>query len=257
MKYLITFIAIPLFLATTYCKPKDSKNIQNKDLAYAETTTENPFALVQLFTSQGCSSCPPADRLLDDVKENYDNVAVLSYHVDYWNRLGWKDPFSKKEYTDLQYAYGQKFGGGRVYTPQAVINGKLHFVGSNEVKMKGNLSKFLKSSAENTIVFSEISKNGKTISFKYNLMGESNAKELKVALVIDSRETPVRRGENGGKTLLNTNIVVEEIAVSASEKTGFLKIDIPDIVNDTDDLSLIGYLQQKDLTITGATKESI
>lgn len=88
-------------------------------------------------------------------------------------------------------------------------------------------------------------------------MGESNAKELKVALVIDSRETPVRRGENGGKTLLNTNIVVEEIAVSASEKTGFLKIDIPDIVNDTDDLSLIGYLQQKDLTITGATKEKV
>lgn len=257
MKYLIAFITIPLLLATIYCKPKDSKNIQNKDLAYAETTAEKPFALVQLFTSQGCSSCPPADRLLDEVKENYDNVAVLSYHVDYWNRLGWKDPFSKKEYTDLQYAYGQKFGDGRVYTPQAVINGSLHFVGSNEAKMKGNLSKFLKNSAENTIAISEISKSEKSVSFKYKLTGKRSSKKLKVALVIDSRETPVRRGENGGKKLLNTNIVVQEIAIPASETLGSLEINIPDIVKETDELSLIGFVQQDDLVITGATKEKV
>ncbi len=175
MKYIIAFVAIPLLLATTYCKPKNTKDLPvdktgNKDLAYAETSNANPFAVVQLFTSQGCSSCPPADRLLDKVKEDYDNVAVLSYHVDYWNRLGWKDPFSKKEYTELQYAYGNKFGGGNVYTPQAVINGKLHFVGSNEAKMKGNLSKFLKDSAENTVAISDISKSGNTISFNLSLI---------------------------------------------------------------------------------------
>ena len=262
MKYVIAFVAIPLLLVTTYCKPKDTKDLPvdktgNKDLAYAETTNANTFAVVQLFTSQGCSSCPPADRLLDEVKKDYDNVAVLSYHVDYWNRLGWKDPFSKKKYTELQYAYGNKFGGGSVYTPQAVINGKLHFVGSNEAKMKGNLSKFLKDPSENTVAISDVSKNGNTLSFKYNLTGESSNKKLKVALVIDSRETPVRRGENGGKTLLNTNIVVQEVAVSASEKKGSLQIDIPTIVEDTDELSLIGFVQQDDLTITGATKMSI
>ncbi|RFN58237.1 DUF1223 domain-containing protein [Marixanthomonas ophiurae] len=257
MKYLIALITIPLLLLTTFCKPKDSKENINKELAYAETTNANPFALVQLFTSQGCSSCPPADRLLDKVKEDYDNVAVLSYHVDYWNRLGWKDPFSKKKYTDLQYAYGSKFGDGRVYTPQAVINGSLHFVGSNEAKMKGNLSKFLKNTAENTVVISEVSKNVNTVSFNYKLTGGSTDKKLKLALVIGSRETPIGRGENGGKTLLNTNIVVQEVAVSASETLGSLEINIPDIVKETDELSLIGFVQQDDLVITGATKMKV
>ena len=61
--------------------------------------------MIQLFTSQGCSSCPPADRLVETIKEEYkdQNVFVMSYHVDYWDRLGWKDPFSKREYTELQY----------------------------------------------------------------------------------------------------------------------------------------------------------
>ena len=77
-------------------------------------TFENkPFAIVQLFTSQSCSSCPPADALLEKVKKEYEgkNVFVLSYHVDYWNRLGWKDVFSKKKFSDLQYNYSSKFSG--------------------------------------------------------------------------------------------------------------------------------------------------
>ena len=91
-----------------------------------------PIVVLELFTSQGCSSCPPADALLNEVKYKYSNnqVIALSYHVDYWNYIGWKDPFSKKEFSDKQRAYSSKFYSNSIYTPQIVVNGKEHFVGS-------------------------------------------------------------------------------------------------------------------------------
>ncbi|WP_100803925.1 DUF1223 domain-containing protein [Ulvibacter sp. MAR_2010_11] len=121
---------------------------------------KEPFVFIQLFTSQGCSSCPPADVLLEEVKNNFakKNVLVASYHVDYWDRLGWKDPFSKSDYTTLQHAYGFKFNSRSVYTPQAVVNGSIHFVGSNKDSMNKYVSKFLKTASENAITLSEITK---------------------------------------------------------------------------------------------------
>jgi hypothetical protein len=92
--------------------------------------------LVELFTSEGCSDCPPADALLEklDRLESINNVAViaLSEHVDYWNDIGWKDPYSSREYSLRQGAYGRQFGLGSVYTPQMVVDGRAQFVGSNE-----------------------------------------------------------------------------------------------------------------------------
>ena len=97
------------------------------------------FVVVELFTSEGCSSCPPADELLTKIAKQSEaanqNVIPLAFHVDYWNSGGWKDPFSKFQFTTRQENYSRILAEKEVYTPQAVINGKFSFTGS-----KGSLA---------------------------------------------------------------------------------------------------------------------
>jgi len=256
MKFLLSILVLPLFFCTSDVKKTGSLAI-NKTETISVSDTSEPFALVQLFTSQGCSSCPSADILLDKVRIKFDSkeVAVLSYHVDYWNRLGWKDPFSASEYTTLQNAYASKFKSRNVYTPQAVINGSIHFVGSNEDKMNGYLSKYLKNEAENSVVISKVIKKSNSINFSYDVIGNTESKKLKVALVIGQRITPIKRGENGGKSLKNSNIVVEEIVILNSN--GTKTITIPSIVNTDDELKLIAYIQNDNLEVTGGTQVTV
>jgi len=93
-----------------------------------EAATQQPMGVVELFTSQGCSSCPKADKALETlIREG--RVVALAFHVDYWNYLGWTDTLSTKENTERQYDYARMFGRGSVYTPQAVINGRAHVNG--------------------------------------------------------------------------------------------------------------------------------
>lgn len=223
------------------------------------TIQNTPFALVQLFTSQGCSSCPSADVLLEKVEKEYEgkNVFVLSYHVDYWNRLGWKDVFSKKEFSDMQYSYSSKFGGSSIYTPQAIVNGDVHFVGSSESKMDDYLSKFLKINPENTILLSDIKKNRNQITFNYKVEGNASGKDLKVALAIEKKETNVNRGENSGRKLSSVNIVVEQLEISLNKAEGKASIIIPDLVENDDPLTIIGFIQSQNFDITAAIQKKI
>lgn len=101
---------------------------------------ESNVAVVELFTSEGCSSCPPADKLLRTIQAESKDVYVLSYHVDYWDRLGWKDPFSQAAFTERQRDYAQQFNLESIYTPQVVINGVKEFVGSDEQRLRSILT---------------------------------------------------------------------------------------------------------------------
>ncbi len=214
--------------------------------------------VVQLFTSQGCSSCPSADELLEQIKNEYDsNVIVLSYHVDYWNRLGWKDPFSKKEYSNLQYRYSQKFDQANVYTPQAIINGDTYFVGSNKSKMYSNINDYLKTPSKHSIDITSIQKKGNEVIFSYDISGNINSAYLKATLVIENRETKVVKGENLGRTLKNSNIVVEETDLIFNNSSGTAMITIPDIVEEKDELRLVLFTYDQDLLITGAKQSKI
>src|ERR1700761_8258700 len=103
---------------------------------------EKGFAVIELFTSEGCSSCPPADALVARVQKesNGKPVYILAFHVDYWNRLGWKDVFSSAEYSERQSEYAKYLKLESVYTPQVIVNGKKEFVGSEESTLQNSVS---------------------------------------------------------------------------------------------------------------------
>nr|WP_321222802.1 DUF1223 domain-containing protein [uncultured Psychroserpens sp.] len=232
---LLTLFMIPLFFSS-------------------ETTqTYPPVTVLELFTSQGCSSCPPADKLLTQVQNNKDVIA-LSYHVDYWNYIGWKDPFSKEKFSNKQRKYGQKFNSSTIYTPQVVINGKEHFVGSNVDIMNSKLKHYSKIAAKNTIVVSNIDSANNKISFDYSIEGDIKNKSLKVILVIEERITNISKGENRNRTLKNSNIVVLEDTLMLNSKSGKQTISITDLVKKTDKLKLITLIQTSNLDIVGANQ---
>ncbi|MEO7766220.1 MAG: DUF1223 domain-containing protein, partial [Ferruginibacter sp.] len=125
------------------------------------------FAVVELFTSEGCSSCPPADEAIGELlARNTDNIYVLSYHVDYWNRLGWKDVFSKAEFSSRQRQYASHFSSEGIYTPQVIVNGATEFVGSDKSKLNDAISNNLHRdiSSDLSVIISR-NNNAVTVSF--------------------------------------------------------------------------------------------
>jgi hypothetical protein len=108
-------------------------------LALAPAPAAPGFAVVELFTSEGCSSCPPADQVLADVSHGA-GVYALEYHVDYWNSLGCRDPYSAAAYSDRQRAYADALGEDQVYTPQMIVNGTNAFVGSNRQRAEAAIA---------------------------------------------------------------------------------------------------------------------
>ncbi len=159
--------------------------------------------LVELFTSQGCSSCPPAEELLVELARNRRDVLALGFHVDYWDRLGWKDPFSSPAATARQRSYSRTLGTDQVYTPQMVVEGRIDVLGSD-------------SAAAATAIGKSAAETGPRIPMKLIRRGEgfsasigSGAGDARVLLVgYDSlHETAVRRGENAGRTVSQANVV--------------------------------------------------
>lgn len=221
-----------------------------------KTKSFKPVVVLELFTSQGCSSCPPADALLQEIKKKYSSseVIALSFHVDYWNYIGWNDPFSKAEYGDLQRDYGQKFNNSSIYTPQMVVNGKEHFVGSNEQILTSKIKSYSLKNVENSVIITNVTKKGKIVSFDYKVDGNLTKKHLRMALVIDERTTSVSRGENKNKELKNSNIVIQQFEIALNAASGKGIITVPELVNSLDQLSLIGLIETADLYIVSGTQ---
>jgi hypothetical protein len=171
--------------------------------------------LVELFTSEGCSSCPPADALLsklDRQPADGAELVVLSEHVDYWNHLGWRDPYSSHFYSERQSAYADRLGLSSIYTPQMVVDGSIEFVGSsarsaNEAfvqalgapKIPVRLSSITLERAD--ILRAHIETEALTDSF------DSREAEVYVAVALNHAESEVSRGENGGLRLAHTAVV--------------------------------------------------
>ncbi|MEO0571045.1 MAG: DUF1223 domain-containing protein [Bacteroidota bacterium] len=217
-----------------------------------------PIVVLELFTSQGCSSCPPADVLLDRAKKQHpNNVFALSYHVDYWNYIGWEDPFSSKQYTTKQSFYNRKLGYRGNYTPEMVINGREHFVGSNGAKVNAKITQYGKIKAENGIDLSGTKRNGNSLTFDFKVVGNLKDKLLRAVLVLDERTTVVKRGENRNRTLTNSNIVVLENYLEAKGGEGSTTLEIPASVGSDEDLTLMLFVETDELDITGAVKRKV
>lgn len=164
-----------------------------------------PVGVVELFTSQGCNSCPPADAYLDDLAKR-DDIVALAYHVDYWDYLGWKDTLGSPEYTQRQYGYASTFGSRSVYTPQAVVNGRVHFNGASRSQV-GNALTAMDGAGDGLSIPITVEKSdGRVI---ITAKGKNKHGDAHLVLVSYAAATPVKidRGENRGKTILYSNAV--------------------------------------------------
>lgn len=157
----------------------------------------NPVGVVELFTSQGCSSCPPADKALSKLIEE-GKVIALSYHVDYWNYLGWKDTLSSEASTTRQYNYADSLKRRGVYTPQAIINGRDHLVGSDYDAIKSRVATFDETEKGLPVPLS-ISAHGDELNIS---IGAGTGKANIVAVYFDNENiVDIKRGENNGKKI--------------------------------------------------------
>ena len=167
--------------------------------------TKKPVGVVELFTSQGCSSCPPADAIFAELAKKRELVA-LAYHVDYWDYLGWQDTLASPDNTERQYNYAKSFGAHAVYTPQVVINGRTHVNGSSRSEIAGTLAKFDKA-GQGMSVDIKVMRAGDSIVID---AGEGAGDEQgKVVLVYydPARPVTIDRGENRGQTVIYWNAV--------------------------------------------------
>jgi hypothetical protein len=167
------------------------------------------FAVVELFTSEGCSSCPPADQLVARIQqEDRDRpVYILAFHVDYWDRLGWKDGFSDHRYTQRQNRYAGWLNLQSVYTPQIVVNGRKEFVGSQESTLRSAIQSSLDQTPGTQLTLGDIRIDGGMVHYRYDVKNAVAKSSLIVALVQRSATTDVKAGENSGRTLSHVQIV--------------------------------------------------
>lgn len=174
---------------------------------------ETPPVVVELFTSEGCSSCPPADRIAIDLQNAFGpDLIILSEHVDYWNYLGWQDPYSTPQFTSRQHDYARKLGQQSVYTPEAIVDGTCGVVGSERGSLKSAIEKaFLMPkvavniSSNNAI--GDASKKALGVRAIAPLGCSSTSAQLFIAVTENNLKSNVRSGENRGLMLQHTSVV--------------------------------------------------
>ena len=244
------------FLGFTVFEVEKKMNHENRGVYHSRSFSS--FAVLELFTSEGCSSCPPADRLLPQLAASNANIIPLSFHVDYWDQYGWKDPFSNASFTDRQREYAKQFKLENIYTPQLVINGEYELVGSNKSLAEKDISKLLKESAPLQPTVDDVKMENNKLSVRCHLEGDFQNSDMIAVVVQTHAEVSVKGGENQGIKLSHTNVVRSFLKLPAQEKMKF-QIPVPaELINNGSSTNrpnwqLIIYTQrQNDLKITGA-----
>jgi hypothetical protein len=168
-------------------------------LLSAESARAGGPVLVELFTSQGCNSCPPADAYLGDLAKRGDVIA-LAFHVDYWDYIGWKDPFADAAWTARQRHYSRSLKTRQIYTPQMVVDGGQHAVGSD----RRAVERLIGEAARRHRPTLEVKRSPNGVELRIDGQGEG---EVWIVGYDPRHETKVARGENAGRVLTEFNIV--------------------------------------------------
>jgi hypothetical protein len=220
------------------------------------TGADKGFAVVELFTSEGCSSCPPADAVVAKIEKESAGkpIYILAFHVDYWNRLGWKDGFSSAAYSQRQNQYARWLNLSSVYTPQIVVNGRTEFVGSEEGTLRNAIRTNLAKDAVAQISLTNIKINQNKVDLQYQTQGRIGNAILLLAVIQKNAQTKVERGENAGHTLSHVQIVRGIESISLKGDKGQASIELPKGF-DAHGAEIIAFVQNtSDGEITGATK---
>ena len=215
----LSILLIALLFTFSACS---AQQVESQKVEVKQTKSKNQqknLVLVELFTSEGCSSCPPADKVLARLQNEQplSNIEIvpLALHVDYWNYLGWKDEFSSNQYSQRQSGYAESFKLDSSYTPQMVIDGKTQFVGSNfetAVNAVKEAAKMKKATVEMAL------KNDQ-LKIEIAELPEHDTAYVWLAIAEDNLQTNVRRGENSGKKL-NHAAVVREMQLLGNVESG-------------------------------------
>ena len=217
MKLTIILILITLGLAAavlTGKKAVELSGVTDDESQPAALGTAAPV-LVELFTSEGCSSCPPADELLARLEQTQPvagaEIIALSEHVDYWNRLGWADPYSSAEFSERQNSYARAFDTDDIYTPQMIVDGRVQFVGSNRYRARQAITDASRAAKARV----QISLRGATVDSANLAISISDLQsawtgdsaEVLLAITESALRSSVSRGENAGRSLHHTAVV--------------------------------------------------
>jgi hypothetical protein len=225
-RHIAAAFCVLLFLQAATLADGRSLQIQNKTLTADSSSAEAHPVLVELFTSEGCSSCPPADALLQKLDESQPiagaQLIVLSEHVDYWDHDGWKDPNSSPAMTERQLAYVHTLGLPNAYTPQIIVDGNMEML-ANDAQQVAKVLRQATAEAKIPVRIGEVSVDGGNpdvlrarIEAEGN-SGKQNA-EVFVAVALNRVESQVLRGENGGRHLVHVAVVQQITKVGKLSK---------------------------------------
>jgi hypothetical protein len=208
--------------------------------------------VVELFTSEGCSSCPPADRLLAELAATQPidgaQIVALGQHVDYWDQLGWKDRFSSPALTNRQQRYAARFNNESVYTPQMVVDGRTEFVGSDAPAARRAIGRAL--SVRHGVLRLEVTDASPALRVLVTasaLPRTSDHADVVVAVTEDHLTSDVRRGENQGRTLTHAAVVREMTTVGEAKDGTFSAETSVAVAPDwqRDRLTVVGFVQAR------------
>jgi hypothetical protein len=218
------------------------------------TLPASGVAVVELFTSEGCSSCPPADQVLSRIvsaaRKSGKKIYPLAFHVDYWNRLGWTDRFSSAAFSKRQSDYGDALGNNQSYTPQMIVNGSTEFVGSDEDRAGREIAKAISQPAAVGVNL-EVQLDHHKVHAAYTTTG-AEGMTINFAVVERGLRTDVKRGENSGNRLQHDN-VVRAFKQADAAATGQVELDVPEDLQPPNSSAIAFISDSKTQAIRGAT----
>ena len=226
------------------CRSPGSSPVPEARADEAVRPASGAVAVVELFTSEGCSSCPPADAVLAELaRDGARPVYALAFHVDYWDELGWPDRFASAGNTARQRVYARAFAARGLYTPQMVVGGTEEFTGSDRGHAQEAVARALAHPAAVRLSLQPRRSAGDGVTVDYSAPGAPADSLLSVAIVEHSASTSVRAGENAGRMLHHANVVRAFVSGPLTAATGSTVVRVPTSLR-REDAEVMAYVQR-------------